>query len=153
MVYVLAKNGVPLMPTQNYGYVRVLLKSHDAVVVRQKPFTIRLKYTTTTYTQPLVCGIDPGRTNIGVAVVTENGECVFSANADTHNNEITLDEVADAPVGAKRWTGLAHAGDDRFITACLTSVSLPLRWRTAIWSLKPTRRAITERERSLSTTL
>ena len=88
MVYVLAKNGVPLMPTQNYGYVRVLLKSHDAVVVRQKPFTIRLKYTTTTYTQPLVCGIDPGRTNIGVAVVTENGECVFSANADTHNKDV-----------------------------------------------------------------
>lgn len=88
MVYVLAKNGTPLMPTENYGYVRVLLKSHRAVVVQQNPFTIRLKFKTTTITQPLVCGIDPGRTNIGIAVTTENGKCVFSANADTHNKDV-----------------------------------------------------------------
>ena len=88
MVYVLAKDGTPLMPTKNHGYVRVLLDSYRAVVVRQTPFTIRLKHSTTTYTQPLVCGIDPGRTNIGIAVVTEDGECVFSANADTHNKDI-----------------------------------------------------------------
>lgn len=88
MVYVLAKDGTPLMPTKNHGYVRVLLDSYRAVVVRQTPFTIRLKHSTTTYTQPLVCGIDPGRTNIGIAVVTENGECVFSANADTHNKDV-----------------------------------------------------------------
>lgn len=88
MVYVLAKDGTPLMPTKNHGYVRVLLNSHRAVVVKYTPFTIRLKHSTTTYTQPLVCGIDPGRTNIGIAVVTEDGECVFSANADTHNKDI-----------------------------------------------------------------
>ena len=80
MVYVLAKDGTPLMPTKNHGYVRVLLDSRRAVVVKYTPFTIRLKYSTTTYTQPLVCGIDPGRTNIGIAVVTEDGECVFSAD-------------------------------------------------------------------------
>lgn len=88
MVYVLAKNGKPLMPTENYGYVRILLKDHRAVVVRKNPFTIRLKFNTTTYTQPLICGIDPGRTNIGIAVTTEDGQCVFSANADTHNKEV-----------------------------------------------------------------
>ena len=88
MVYVLAKDGTPLMPTKNHGYVRVLLDSHRAVVVKYTPFTIRLKHSTTTYTQPLVCGIDPGRTNIGIAVVTEDGECVFSANADTHNKDV-----------------------------------------------------------------
>ena len=88
MVYVLAKNGSPLMPTENHGYVRILLKSHRAVVVRKNPFTIRLKFKTTAYTQPLVCGIDPGRTNIGIAVATEDGECVFSANADTCNKDV-----------------------------------------------------------------
>ena len=88
MVYVLAKDGTPLMPTKNHGYVRVLLDSHRAVVVKYTPFTIRLKHSTTTYTQPLVCGIDPGRTNIGIAVVTEDGECVFSANAATHNKDV-----------------------------------------------------------------
>ena len=88
MVYVLAKDGTPLMPTENHGYVRILLNSHLAVVVRRKPFTIRLKRDTTTYTQPLVCGIDPGRTNIGIAVITEDGQCVFSASADTHNKDV-----------------------------------------------------------------
>lgn len=88
MVYVLAKDGTPLMPTKNYGHVRVLLNSHRAVVVKYTPFTIRLKHSTTTYTQPLICGVDPGRTNIGIAVVTEDGECVFSANTDTHNKDV-----------------------------------------------------------------
>ena len=88
MVYVLAKDGTPLMPTENHGYVRILLNSHLAVVVRREPFTIRLKRDTTTYTQPLVCGIDPGRTNIGIAVITEDGQCVFSASADTHNKDV-----------------------------------------------------------------
>ena len=49
MVYVLAKNGEPLMPTENHGYIRTLLSSRRAVVVRQTPFTIRLKFETSTY--------------------------------------------------------------------------------------------------------
>lgn len=88
MVYVLAHNGSPLMPTENHGYVRKLLSSRKAVVVQTKPFTIRLKYRTEGKTQPLVCGIDPGRTNIGVTVVTENGKAVFSANAVTNNKDV-----------------------------------------------------------------
>lgn len=88
MVYILAKDGTPLMLTENCGYVRQLLDAHRAVVVCRKPFTIRLKYQTDKKTQPLVCGIDPGRTNIGIAVVTEEGSCQFSANAVTNNKEV-----------------------------------------------------------------
>ena len=88
MVYILAKDGTPLMLTENCGYVRQLLDAHRAVVVCRKPFTVRLKYQTDKKTQPLVCGIDPGRTNIGIAVVTEEGSCQFSANAVTNNKEV-----------------------------------------------------------------
>lgn len=38
--------------------------------------------------QSLVIGVDPGRTNIGMAVVREDGECVFSAQVHTRNKQI-----------------------------------------------------------------
>lgn len=41
-------------------------------------------------TQDLILGIDPGRTNIGVAVVKEDGSCVFSAHLETRNKEVPL---------------------------------------------------------------
>ena len=40
MVYVLHKSGKPLMPTNKYGYVRFLLKSGKAKVVKLTPFVI-----------------------------------------------------------------------------------------------------------------
>ena len=44
MVYVLNKNGQPLMPTGRYGKVKHLLRSGNAVVVNRCPFTIQLTY-------------------------------------------------------------------------------------------------------------
>lgn len=70
-VYVLNKDGKPLMPTTRGGHVRHLLKEQKARVVRAKPFTIQLLYETDDVVQPLYLGIDPGRTNIGVAVVKQ----------------------------------------------------------------------------------
>ena len=42
MVYVLSKNGQPLMPTTRYGKVRRMLDKKEAAVIRRCPFTIRL---------------------------------------------------------------------------------------------------------------
>lgn len=56
MVYVLSKNGQPIMPTENYAKVRLLLKSGKAKVVRRTPFTIRLVGTNKTYTQAVTLG-------------------------------------------------------------------------------------------------
>ena len=61
MVYVLSKDGLPLMPTQRHGKVRRLLKNGDARVVRRTPFTIQLLYESTTFTQHITLGIDAGR--------------------------------------------------------------------------------------------
>lgn len=88
VVYVLSKDGKPLMPTTRCGHVRVLLKEKKARVVERNPFTIQLLYDTPNITQPLYLGIDPGRTNIGLAVVKETGEPVMSAQAETRNKEI-----------------------------------------------------------------
>ena len=88
VVYVLNADGSPLMPTTRCGHVRILLKHGKARVVERIPFTIQLCYATPDITQPLYLGIDPGRTNIGAAVVRENGECVFTAQLTTRNKDI-----------------------------------------------------------------
>lgn len=87
MVYVLDRNGNPLMPTERYARVRRLLKSKQAIVTRTKPFTIRLLYDAQK-TQPVTLGIDPGRTNIGICAVNNQGKILFAANVTTRNKDI-----------------------------------------------------------------
>ena len=88
VVYVLSASGRPLMPTTRCGHVCILLKEKKARVVERVPFTIQLSYETEEVTQPLYLGIDPGRTNIGAAVVREDGECVFTAQLTTRNKDV-----------------------------------------------------------------
>lgn len=64
MVYVLNKDGQPLMPTSRYGKVRRLLKEGKAKVVKRCPFTIQLMYSSTNYTQPITLGVDAGSKHI-----------------------------------------------------------------------------------------
>lgn len=88
VVYVLDKNKNPLMPTTRFGHVRKLLNEKRAKAVSTKPFVIQLLYDSTKYIQPLYGGTDPGRTNIGEAVVNEKGKVVFSADVISRNKEI-----------------------------------------------------------------
>ncbi len=78
MVYVLNKEGVPLMPTERHGKVRHLLKDGKAKVVCAKPFTIKLLYDSTEYVQPITLGIDAGYGYVGVSALTAKKE-LFSA--------------------------------------------------------------------------
>ena len=58
-VYVLDKNGQPLMPTSRFGKVRRMLRDKKAKVVRSCPFTIRLFYEPETrIIQVIVLGVD-----------------------------------------------------------------------------------------------
>lgn len=88
MVYVLNKDGKPLMPTSQHAYVRILLKEGRAHVKSLNPFTIRLDYETKDEVQPAILGIDPGRTNIGLCAVNEKGEPLFTAHVETRNKEV-----------------------------------------------------------------
>ena len=76
IVYVIAKDGTPLMPTIPV-IARLLLKAGKAKVKRRTPFTIKLLYETTKYTQPLTLGLDTGSTTIATAVVDEEDEIVY----------------------------------------------------------------------------
>ena len=88
MIYVLNKNGEPLMPTTRCGHVRALLKQGKAVVVKTRPFVVELLYDIDPSDEELILGMDPGRTNIGVCVVDENGKPKISLNAVTRNKSI-----------------------------------------------------------------
>ena len=86
LVYVKSKNGKPLMPTKRFGRVRKLLKEGKAKVVCKCPFTIKLLYDSTEYTQKLSLGIDVGSSHIGSAVVNENGDTVYMAETTIKND-------------------------------------------------------------------
>lgn len=71
LVYVVDKNGQPLMPTHNGAKVRVLLKQKRAKVVSKCPFTIKLLYESTSFTQPITLGVDTGSKYVGSAVIND----------------------------------------------------------------------------------
>ena len=88
-VYVLDPDRKPLMPTVRFGKVRRMLRSGQAVVVQTVPFTIQLTYHPKTQEfQKVTAGFDPGRTNIGIAAVREDGACLYLAHCDTRNRKI-----------------------------------------------------------------
>lgn len=89
MVYVLDKNGHPLMPTDRYGKVRRMLKSGDVKVVKRCPFTIQLLYDSTDHTQPVSLGIDAGSKHIGVSATTET-KVLYEADVTLRNDIVDL---------------------------------------------------------------
>ena len=78
MVYILDIDNNPLMPTERHGHIRRLLRDGKACVVKRTPFTIKLKYQTTTYVQEVSLGIDAGTQHIGVSATTKSKE-LFSS--------------------------------------------------------------------------
>lgn len=85
MVYVISVEGKPLMPTRRYGHVRRMLRDGRAKVIRRTPFTIRLTYEGTSYTQPVSLGIDAGSKHIGVSAATE-GTVLYEAEVELRND-------------------------------------------------------------------
>lgn len=86
MVYVLDINGQPLMPTNRHGKIKHLLKQGKAKVVRRCPFTIKLLYESTAYTQNLTLGVDTGSGTIGTAVSKDNGNIVYMSEIIVRND-------------------------------------------------------------------
>ena len=85
MVYVISKNGKPLMSCKNV-IARLLMKDGKAKVIRCEPFTIKLNYETREYTQPLTLGIDTGSGTLGAAVVDNNGNVVYASKVVVRND-------------------------------------------------------------------
>ena len=87
-ICVLSLDGRPRMPMHRKRRAIHLLKVGKARIAEHVPFTIQLLYQDTGILQPLLLGIDPGRTNIGATVITEHGGVVYTAEVHTRNKEI-----------------------------------------------------------------
>lgn len=85
MVYVISKENKPLMPCSNV-IARILLKQGKAKVKRRCPFTIKLTYETTMYTQNLTLGVDTGSGTIGNAVSDDKGNIVYMSEVVIRND-------------------------------------------------------------------
>lgn len=72
-VYVISKDGQPLMPTDRFGKVRRLLKNKKAKVVSRCPFAIKLLYEPESLVvQEVVLGQDTGSKHVGTACIANN---------------------------------------------------------------------------------
>lgn len=90
MVYVLNKDGSPLMPTNRNGKVYRLLKAGKAKVVSRTPFTIQLLYeTATNETQPISLGVDAGSKHIGLSATTED-KVLYEADIKLRDDIVDL---------------------------------------------------------------
>lgn len=87
-IYVLATDGKPQMPTKRKRHMLKLLNTGRARIAETVPFTIQLKYENTPVLQPVTLAEDPGRTNIGAAVLSPLGDLIFVAVIETRNKEI-----------------------------------------------------------------
>lgn len=90
MIYIVNKHNKPLMPTNRHSHIRKLIKQGKAVVINSNPFIVKLKYETADVSQPLYCGIDTGRENIGLGVSDEDGNCVAKVKVVTNNKTIKI---------------------------------------------------------------
>ncbi len=89
MVYVLNKDGQPIMPTENHAKVRVLLKNNKAKVINRCPFTIQLLYECENATQSISLGIDAGSKHIGISATTES-KVLYEADVELRNDIVNL---------------------------------------------------------------
>lgn len=85
VVYVLDRDGKPLMPTKRCGWVAYALKHGEAKVVRREPFTIQLLRDSTRYLQEVTLGVDTGSRHIGLSATTKKEE-LYSAQVELRND-------------------------------------------------------------------
>lgn len=89
MVYVISKDGQPLMPTENHAKIRILLKNKKAKMIRKCPFTIQLSYDSTNYTQNITLGVDAGSKHIGLSATTKD-KVLFESDVELRNDIVDL---------------------------------------------------------------
>lgn len=77
-VYVLNKDGMPLMPCKP-AKARHLLRDGKAEVVQRTPFTIRLKWECESNTQEVRAGLDTGSKKAAISAVRDDGEVLYQS--------------------------------------------------------------------------
>ena len=92
MVYVLNKEGKPLMPCSE-AKARKLLRAKKAHIVDYCPFTIQLDFDCENKTQDITLGVDAGSKTIGLSATTETKE-LYASNVELRNDIVKLFWVA-----------------------------------------------------------
>ena len=85
MVYVINFDNTPLMPCTSV-IARLLLSQGKAKCIKRTPFTIKLLYQATKYTQPITLGIDTGSSKIGSSAVKDNGDVIYLSEVEIRND-------------------------------------------------------------------
>ena len=85
MVYVINCDGKALMPCAS-AIARLLLKQGKAKCMKRTPFTIKLLYLATSYTQNITLGIDTGSGKIGSSAVKDNGDVIYMSQVEIRND-------------------------------------------------------------------
>lgn len=85
MVYVINYDGNPIMPCMPV-IARLLLKQGKAKVLNRTPFTIKLLYQTTNYTQDITLGVDTGSGKIGSSATTKDGNVLYLSEIEVRND-------------------------------------------------------------------
>lgn len=88
LVYVLNKNGKPLMPCKPQK-ARKLLQNKKAYVVNRVPFTIKLIYGSFGYKETISLGMDAGSKYIGVAATTKK-KVLYAEELKPRNDVVEL---------------------------------------------------------------
>lgn len=115
LVYVLNKNNEPLMPTKRFGKVKHLLKNNLAKVVRKEPFTIKLLYNSTNYTQELTLGVDTGSGTFATAVYNNNSQEIIYMSEVEVRNDITKKMTQRSKYRRTRRTSKTRYRKPRFL--------------------------------------
>lgn len=85
MVYVINFDGKPLMPCTS-AIARLLLKQGKAKCMKRTPFTIKLLYLATNYTQNTTLGIDTGSGKIGSSAMSDKGDVLYMSEVEIRND-------------------------------------------------------------------
>lgn len=84
MVYVLSKQGNPLMPCKE-AKARKLLKQNKAIIAKYEPFIIQLTFECENQTQEISLGVDAGSKHIGISATTEK-QVLYEADVELRND-------------------------------------------------------------------
>ena len=91
-IFVLNKDGEPMMPTTRPGRVRHLLKEGKAVIVKHHPFTIQLTYDSPNYRQNIEFCCDTGDHYVGVSLKSEAKEYLSDEYRPLPNEKMQHDD-------------------------------------------------------------
>ena len=89
LVYVINKDGQPLMPTKRNRVVRKWLDNKQAKIIRKVPFTIQLLFETGSETQEISLGIDAGSKHIGISATTDK-KVLYESDVELRNDIVDL---------------------------------------------------------------